>query len=225
MDFNNGSRKDFNNFYEESFKRLKESKSEYLILDFRGHDGGADQYGEDLAKYISAKPFRKMKKTIWKVTPEFKQAFDRRFVPKGIRWFKPIYLFNEYSKVFYGANSYDTIVVEPEFKFPNKESERFTGNVFLIIDHNTFSAGSIFAEMFKHFKMGTVVGQPSGNLTSFNGFALSEYVLPNSKLTIKVSSAYNIANSGNEGLQTVVPDVFIDANDDPIQFIEKSLID
>lgn len=224
IDFDNGSRSDYNNFYEESFKKLKEKKIKNLIIDFRNHTGGADQYGEDLAKYIAKKPFRKLHEAFWKITPEFKEAFDRRFVPKGIRWFKPIYLINEYSKVFYGKEPTDLVIVRPEFKQPLPEKERFEGRVFLITNHNTFSAGSVFAEMFKYYDMGTIIGQPTGNLCSFNGFALSEHVLPNSKITFQVSSVYNIANSGEEGLKTVVPDRILETHVDPIDYISNQLI-
>jgi hypothetical protein len=221
----NGTQSEINHFYVNSFNKLREKESGYLILDFRGHRGGADSYGEDLAQYIAEKPFRKLSKAYWKITPEFKESFDKRFIPRGIRWFKPIYLVNEYSKVFYGIEPTVTVTVNYELKIPYPEEERFQGEVFLITDHNTFSAGSIFAEMFKHFDMGTVVGQPTGNLYSFNGFALVESTLPNSKLTFQISSVYNVANNGEEGLKSVQPDYFIDSSEDPLNYILHNLIE
>jgi hypothetical protein len=99
----NGDENEIEHFYKQSFKSLLDHNSSHLILDFRGHIGGADSYGENLAKYFAKEPFRKLSKAYWKITPEFKEAFDRKFVPKSIRWFKPIYLVNEYSSIFYGA--------------------------------------------------------------------------------------------------------------------------
>lgn len=220
----NGGRADFKRFCEESFQQLREQEAKYLILDFRHHSGGADQYGEDLAQYIATQPFRKLAKAYWKITPEFKQVFDRRFVPKGIRWFKPIYLINEYSSVFYGAEPDEMVTVNYEFKDPLPEAERFTGQVFLVTGHHTFSAASIFAEMFNHFDMGTSVGQPTGNLCSFNGFALAECVLPHSKLTFQVSSVYNVANNGEEGQVSVEPDIFVPRQEDPLAYILNHLL-
>lgn len=219
-----GGQKEINEFYDDAFHQLKERGSNLLILDFRGHSGGRDSYGEDLAKYFASKPFRKLSKAYWKITPEFKEAFDRRFIPKGIRWFKPIYLINEYSKVFYGADPMEMVTIDYAFQDPLPMENRFQGEVFLITDHTTFSAGSIFAEMFKHFNMGTIVGQPTGNLYSFNGFALANFTLPNSKLTYQVSSVYNLANSKEEGQKSVEPDFFIDPAKDPVSVILKELI-
>ncbi|MFC4633230.1 S41 family peptidase [Dokdonia ponticola] len=220
----NGDEKEIEAFYKQSFQRLKERNASHLILDFRGHKGGSDSYGEHLAAYFAKEPYRKLSKGYWKITPEFKEAFDRKFVPKSVRWFKPIYLVNEYASVFYGAAANEVVTVDYEFKNPLPEEERFLGDVYLITDHNTFSAGSIFTEMFKYYKMGTVIGQPTGNLYSFNGFALATFTLPNSKLTFQVSSVYNIANNEEEGLQSVAPDYLIDASTDPLQYISENLI-
>ncbi|NVJ87460.1 MAG: hypothetical protein HWE15_14215 [Algoriphagus sp.] len=220
----NGDEDEILTFYEESFNAMKEANTTHLIIDFRGHQGGADNYGEHLAKYIARQPFRKLSKAYWKITPEFKEAFDRRFVPKGIRWFKPIYLVNEYSSVFYGAKPNELITVTYKMKKPLPEKERFLGEVYLITDHQTFSAASIFAEMFKYFKMGKIIGQPTGNLYSFNGFALVNPTLPHSKISFQVSSVYNIANNQEQGLQSVEPDIFIDPKDDPNTYILENLI-
>lgn len=219
-----GGQSEINDFYENSFSKIRERNSDYLILDFRGHSGGADSYGEDLAKYISQEPFRKLSKAYWKITPDFKEAFDRRFIPKSIRWFKPIYLMNEYSEIFYGAEPNEIVTVNYELKEPLAENKRFQGEVFLITDYNTFSAGSIFAEMFKHFNMGKVVGEPTGNLYSFNGFALTNFTLPNSKLSYQISSVYNIANNEEEGLMSVQPDYYVDGSQDPLNYIFENLI-
>ncbi len=221
----NGSETEINDFYEESFRKMKEKGSKNLIIDIRGHSGGADSYGENLVKYFAPKPFRKLAKAYWKITPEFKNAFDRKFVPKGIRWFKPIYLVNEYSSVFYGADLNETVTVEYELKKPLPAEEQFQGEVFLITDHKTFSAGSILAEMFSHYEMGTVVGQPTGNLQSFNGFALTESILPNSKLTFQVSSVYNLANSGEEGYRSVEPDILLNDSINPVSYVLESLVE
>jgi hypothetical protein len=220
----NGDEKKIKDFYKQSFKSLSENNSSHLILDFRGHSGGADSYGEHLAKYFSKVPYRKLSKAYWKITPEFKEAFDRKFVPKSIRWFKPIYLLNEYSSIFYGAEPNELVTLNYEMKNPLSEEKRFLGNVYLVTDHNTFSAGSIFAEMFKYYNMGRIIGQPTGNLYSFNGFALSNFILPNSKLSYQVSSVYNVANNGEEEMKSVEPDIIIDIEDDPLEYIIENLL-
>jgi hypothetical protein len=221
----NGAESEIIEFYEKSFKLLEEKKSTDLILDFRGHNGGADSYGEHLAKHFAQQPFKKLSKANWKITPEFKEAFDRKFVPKSIRWFKPIYLVNEYSSIFYGAEPNELVTVNYEMKNPLSEEKRFLGNVYLITDHNTFSAGSIFAEMFKYYNMGRIIGQPTGNLYSFNGFAMADFTLPNSKLSYQVSSVYNVANSEEEGMKSVEPDIIIDIEKDPLKYIIDNLLD
>ncbi len=220
----NGDENEIKNFFKQSFRSLAEHNISHLILDFRRHSGGTDSYGEHLAKYFAKEPFRKLSKAYWKITPEFKEAFDRRFVPETIRWFKPIYLVNEYSRIFYGAKQNEMVTVNYELKQPLPEEERFHGNVYLITDHNTFSAGSIFAEMFKYYNMGKIIGQPTGNLYSFNGFALANFTLPHSKLSYQVSSVYNVANNQEEGLKSVEPDDSIGLEEDPLEYIIDTYI-
>ncbi|ALM08570.1 hypothetical protein SB49_12710 [Sediminicola sp. YIK13] len=220
----NSDEKEIKNFYKQSFKSLVENNSSHIILDFRGHKGGADSFGEHLAKYFAKEPFRKLSKAYWKITPEFKEAFDRKFIPISIRWFKPVYLVNGYSSIFYGAKKNELVTVNYEMNKPLSEEERFLGNVYLITDHNTFSAGSIFAEMFKFYNMGKIVGQPTGNLYSFNGFALTNFTLPYSKLSFQVSSVYNIANNEYEGMKSVQPDDIIDLKENPVDYIIETYI-
>ncbi|ALM06398.1 hypothetical protein SB49_00130 [Sediminicola sp. YIK13] len=221
----NGDETEIKDFYKQSFKSLSKNNSSNLILDFRGHKGGSDSYGEHLAKYFSKEPYRKLSKAYWKITPEFKEAFDRRFIPRSIRWFKPIYLVNEYSSIFYGAEPNELVTINYEMKNPLSEEKRFLGNIYLITDHNTFSAGSIFAEMFKYYNMGKIIGQPTGNLYSFNGFALADFTLPNSKLSYQVSSVYNVANNEEKGMKSVEPDIIIDLEIDPLEYIIENLLD
>ncbi|UJP65744.1 S41 family peptidase [Mongoliitalea daihaiensis] len=220
-----GDEKEIKRFYKQSFQTLKNNNSAHLIIDVRGHTGGADSYGEHLARYFATEPFRKLSKAYWKITPEFKEAFDRKFVPKSIRWFKPIYLVNEYASIFYGAKLNEMVEVNYEMIHPLPLTERFIGNVYLITDHNTFSAGSIFAEMFKFYNMGQVIGQATGNLYSFNGFALAHFALPNSKLTYQISSVYNLANKKEEGMKSVEPDEFLNLEVDPVNYIFRNYID
>lgn len=219
-----GSARSTKDFYAHCFQSLAASNATHLVLDFRGHRGGVDSYGEQLATYFAKQPFRKLSKAYWKVTPEFKEAFDTRFVPKIIRWFKPVYLLDEYARVFYGSQANECVTVNYPLKNPLPEEERFQGAVYLITDHNTFSAGSIFAEMFKYYQMGTIVGQPTGNLASFNGFALAEFTLPHSNLLFKVSSVYNIANNEALGMKPVAPDIFLDRTEDPVAYVIENLV-
>ena len=109
-------------------------------------------------------------------------------------------------------------------KKPLPIKERFLGSVYLITDHNTFSAGSIFAEMFKFYNMGKIIGQPTGNLYSFNGFALANFTLPNSNLSFQVSSVYNFANNEEEGMKSVEPDDIINLEEDPLNYIIETYI-
>jgi C-terminal processing protease CtpA/Prc len=90
---------------------------------------------------------------------------------------------------------------------PKKQNERFSGNIYLLIIGQTFSSAADFANAFKFYKTGKVIGSESG------GFIISagEFVerqLPNSKLILNVSSTidYNVGATTEKDIHGVIPD-------------------
>ena len=220
----NSSRKEAKKRYREIFKQITRNGTENLIIDFRNHDGGDDRQGDDLAKYISNKPYKRLEKTLWKITPEYISAFEQRFIPKSVRWMKPLYLINEYSSPLVKGSKSELYEVKYKEKKPFREKKRFKGNVFLLINNNTFSAGSVFATMFRDYDMGKIIGQSSGNLSSFSAFALVEHHLPNSKFKFRISSAYSVRINGDEGLNSLEPDISLDRHTDALDYTVKKII-
>ena len=73
-------------------------------------------------------------------------------------------------------------------------------------------------------RMRTIVGQSSGNLTSFSAYALVEWYLPNSKIKFRVSSAYSIGINGDESLNSVETDIPLDPKVDMLNYTEQLII-
>ena len=66
------------------------------------------------------------------------------------------------------------------------EEGRFTGNVYLLTSHQTFSSAGSFAWAFKAFGMGTIVGEETGGMNVCFGDILP-YRLPVSGLVCSIS--------------------------------------
>ncbi|GMN08256.1 hypothetical protein MTsPCn5_36450 [Croceitalea sp. MTPC5] len=220
----NANRKNAKRRYKETFKAINEKHTDHLILDFRNHDGGQDLLGEDLARYLYNKPFKRLKKTLWKVTPEYQKAFEKKYIPKALRWIKPLYLLNPYSKVLLKKKK-NKGLYELDYKTtkPHRKAKRFKGNVYLLINNNTFSAGSVFAGMFQDYGMGEVIGQETGNLSSFSAYALVTHQLPNSKIKFRISSAYSVRTNGDESKTPVEPDIRIATELDGLDYLLKKI--
>lgn len=223
-DFNKHGRKYYRQKYAEAFTKIKQSKVAHLVLDFRGHNGGDARYGEDLARYISQKPFRASSVTQWKVSKAFKRRFAQMYIPGVLRWCRPLYVVNKHTRQIWRTKNGQVANVRHKTIKPYRANKRFKGQVFLLTDHFTFSAGSIFAAMFKDHQMGVMVGQPTGNLSSFFADPLMWYRLPNSGIRFQVSASFIVRPNGKRERKTVEPNVLVKNGEDALEVVLKRYI-
>lgn len=103
---------------------------------------------------------------------------------------------------------------EKTYKTPNPSKLAFGGNVYVLVNGKTFSAGSILARYLKEYAKATVIGEETG--TRYEGFAAGSkqlIILTNSQLRIGIPR-YHIffpqsskQSTSNRGL---LPDFWID---------------
>lgn len=217
-DFYTHGRKYYRQKAAKVFTQLNQkSSNRHLIIDFRGHDGGDARYAEDFARYLATRPFRAMSQTQWKVTKAFKRRFAKMYIPGILRWCRPLYVVNKHTRNIWRTKNGKIATVYHKTIQPLAARKRFRGKIYLLTDHFTFSAGSIFAAMFKDYKMGTIIGRPTGSLSSFFADPIMWHRLPNSRITFQVSASYQIRPNGDKSLQTVQPDVFVAQKEDILQ--------
>lgn len=219
-DFYSTSKKNYKKRFDNFFKLLKEKPHiKYLIIDNRTNDGGDDIYAEYLCRYFANEPFRSAKTSYWYVTPQFKKTFKRSFIPAAVRWILPIYLFNKHTRSIYlGGKKNELAEVKKSFTKPFPEKKQFGGEVIMLNDVGTFSAASMFAAMFKDFNMGTIIGRPTGNISSFYANDIMRGRLSNSRIPIEVSTSYNVRPNGDESLNSIQPDIYVKEGKDILEF-------
>ncbi len=212
-------KKYYKNAFDEAFDRINAQPGiKYLIIDNRFNDGGDDTYAEYLCRYFADQPFRSVARSYWYVTPEFKDRFKRAFIPGAVRWMRPLYWFNKHTKAIWGAKDGELAEVKKKFTKPFKDSKQFQGEVIMLNEVGTFSAGSMFAAMFKDFEMGTIIGRPTGNISSFFANNIMRGRLSRSRLPIEVSTSYNVRPNGDESLRSIQPDVYVKEGEDILEF-------
>lgn len=86
----------------------------------------------------------------------------------------------------------------------------FDGNVFLLTDTGSFSSSMLFAQYVKDNKLGTIIGEPPGNIP--NGYGeIATFSLPNSGLYFQVSTKqFFRADKSNTDL-LIMPDIECDS--------------
>jgi len=207
--FNNFEMRDkFDKFLKNTFTKIKTKKYRYLIIDLRNNGGGDSKIAEYLLNYITDKPYRYFGELQSKVS---------KYTLKYVKEDSP----NEEFKIDSIYTYKDTA------KSPPKNPLRFKGKVFVLISNFTFSEASNFAEVVKYFKIGTLVGEESGDPPAHYG-GVCPVNLPNSHLNLDVSWQYVVDANGDTTYvhHGVMPDIYIktDAKDirkgnDPV--IEK----
>lgn len=212
-------KKYYKNAFDDAFERINTMPGiKYLIIDNRFNDGGDDTYAEYLCRYFANQPFRSIARSYWYVTPEFKDRFKRAFIPSAVRWMRPIYIFNKHTRAIWRAKEGELAEVKKKFTKPFKPSKQFGGEVLLLTDVGTFSAGSMLAAMFKDFDMGTIIGRPTGNISSFFANNIMRGRLSRSRLPIEVSTSYNVRPNEDESLRSIQPDVYVEEGRDILKF-------
>jgi C-terminal processing protease CtpA/Prc len=89
---------------------------------------------------------------------------------------------------------------------------RFNGQIILLTSASTFSSAADFANCFKHYKMGTIIGEETGGWVDCYG-DLIPATLPNTKLQMNISDKFFIAvGSDGTGNHGVYPDVEVSSD-------------
>ena len=214
-----GRPKAFHKKFEEAFAFFHESGAQQLIIDARNHGGGDSRIGKDLARYFADAPFKQFAYSEWKATPQFKENFKAIFLPKSVHWAVPVLKgLNPHFKAIYSAEDHANARVEYKPVKPYRGKRAFTGEVFLLMDKNTFSAGTCFAAIVKDYNMATIIGQESGNLANFHADGLIRFNLPVSGLHLQVSTSYLVRPNGDESQTPVQPDVKLAENIDALEY-------
>lgn len=208
--------KSFNNL--EKFKKLlnnmfneiAEKNIQNLIIDLRGNGGGNSALGDELLKHLLNRPFTQYEKTLIKYSKPSKKYFSE------LTDIDSIYL-KEYLLKTDGV--IDTIYKKDKLITPYEFKNKFKGKVYLLINSTTYSSAADFAQAFKYYSLGKIVGNVTGGEIISKGEAI-KIQLPNSKLYAYISSSidYNIGASYND-YEGVKPDYEV-GNDDAMKFIE-----
>ncbi len=180
---------DYRKCYEEAFAKIKNTKSETLILDIRNNTGGRLSEIADLYGYLSDTSFVFMDKT--EVTMKTSLLHADYFKGGGITSkllkvvIAPIY----YPFQFFRVKNIDgNYFYNSESSLQKIKDNAFKGKIYVLINGGCFSASSIISSNLKGSKRAIFVGEETGG--TYNGTVAGQMPLikiPNSKLNIKIA--------------------------------------
>ena len=176
-------------FLDSVFKHLKASQIPNLVLDIRNNPGGNNPNDLKLFTYLAKKPFRENKEAfiafkkvplpeyfVWNSGDRQNQKRERKYQEK--EWQKE---FSIHKEGKYIQNQSLNPYWQPD-------SNRFVGDVYVLIDENVGSAASHFAAHVRNNSDATLVGvETVGGYYEHNGHIPVEYELPGSKIRTRFS--------------------------------------
>lgn len=193
----------FEVFLKKTFKEIDDKKIRKLIVDIRENSGGDSRLNDLLLSYITTKPYRQSSGRYWKVSKLAKAIYKQKNYENH---------FGEEFMDLYNGSEDGTIIekLDEGLTYPQMPTNYFSGKTCFLIGPNTFSSANFLADAIKTYKISTLIGSVTGELTNDFGEVIY-FLLPHSVNIVYVSSTYDIGANGNPNFfQAVDPDIQVD---------------
>ncbi|SFA47624.1 Peptidase family S41 [Pedobacter suwonensis] len=177
-----GGRKGFKEFLARGFQDIAHHKIKHLIIDIRKNEGGAQAMEDHLMSYLVDKEYPKYQ---YAEIPSFTYSFldytDYRNKESQDDFEKDL------KAEFYRSNDGRYLDLPGKYKSDTPQTNRFKGNLYILISGLSFSGGSEFAALAKNYTNARFIGEETGGgyYGNTSGFFIN-YTLPNSKLTGRI---------------------------------------
>ena len=199
----------FNTFAEQAFQRLADEAIDALIIDIRDNSGGRSVVVDALLGYLTDRAYSQYRQIDIRVSKNLCEHYRQQSSPQ-------VDLIKDHP--------FDTLLsVGPQMTDPSVQEHRFRGRVVLLTNGRTYSGAATLAGVFKHLKLGTIVGEETGGTIEYYGDFWLMY-LPHSGLQFHVSPKRFVQYGGSDMSRGVLPDVIIRDVDDAIMTFAFDLV-
>lgn len=193
-----------------------------IIIDLRGCPGGNGLRTFDAADHLIDTSYSASKKMTFRTSKVLKD-YVRYYIQDHLyKQNKPI---DEWKTMLYSTgirqDEYDDIykiILDSDLNAycdvgnhshsPDSKVSKYRGRVFLLVDHRSFSAAVVFASVFRHYDLATVVGRETGGRIDLFSDAV-DIELPKTGLISKVPTA-TLTLHGEIPDRGVIPDIEVD---------------
>lgn len=160
--------RDFESFLDQVFRKIEKDEVHSLILDVRRNTGGFTFAVADLVHRLTEKPFKITARSEMKVSKSFRE-FYQTYVP-GINFRRGLITQHSFSIADLFQHKPGEYIIEQD---TYKESarniyHRFKGDLYLLIDGQSFSASASLAAVFRCYQLGLIVGSETGGTRVFH---------------------------------------------------------
>ena len=204
----------YKNFIDSSFIVINNGVTQNLIIDLRNNLGGGNDFSDYLISYIADKPF------YWNAEFSLKSSEILKEQVKSIydttEHFWQSVLNHQNGEIY----SYEFEAYQPQGK-----NNRFEGNVFVLINRQSYSQAAVTAAQIQDYGFATLVGEETAEFLSLYASQFG-FLLPNTKIEVKVAKGYIVRVNGSKIAEGVIPDIYINDYllDEEDEILNKLLI-
>lgn len=202
--------KEYNDLLLKSFSSIKDEKIKNLIIDIRDNGGGNANLVSTLVNYLTDKPYittsssqiktNEMTKKCYTTRPVFINAWSQARKAEG-----DSEVFQKIAESIFEKPSGTVTDFPKDEVIPINNEKRFSGNLYVLTSHDTFSSATGFSVIIKDNKIGCIVGEEtSDNPTDYGCIMLFE--LPHTKINIQNSTEYTVRPAAYDDEHGVIPD-------------------
>ena len=192
---------EFCHFIDSSFTTFRKMKTKSLIIDLRNNLGGSSDFSDYMISFFASKPFSFFSKLKVRTNRMIKEFWKNINIPSA-EGLKQAILLHENGSCFE--------VFLPDYR-PQPDSIKFTGKVYVLINHLSFSNTTLVASMIEDYKLGKLIGEETPDFVSCYG-STHQFILPNTQIMVTYPMSYFIRVSGDATPQSVKPDYEVEDN-------------
>ena len=193
-----GDENDYQRFIDSAFSAINKKTPKNLIVDLRNNAGGNNSFSDYLISYIANKPFQWNSRFSLKTSKYLKQN-TRKNNDTTNAYFQEI-LKHQNGEIF----SYSFEEMQPQ-----ELQKRYKGNVFTLINRQTYSQAAVAASLIQDYQFATLVGEETGDFPTLYA-SLFTVELPNTKTPVKIPKGYIVRVNKSEKAEGVIPEIHID---------------
>ena len=197
-------------FYRQTFRYIKNTGINNVVLDIRSNGGGRIRLSTLLTKYVTRVNF-KVADTAFAVTKSLR-PYSKYIKGSFINNLGLFLLTKKNKDGLYHFGHWERKVYKP------KTANNYAGNLYVLINGNTFSAASLFSNAVKGQPGIVLVGEETGGgWHGNNGILIPDIILPNTHLKVRLPLfrlvQYNHVPKDGRGVQ---PDIYLGTNYDAL---------
>lgn len=197
-------------FYRQTFRYIKKAGINNVVLDIRSNGGGRIRLSTLLTKYVSRTNF-KVADTSFAIAKSLR-PYSKYIKQHFINNLGLFFLTKKNKDGLYHFGHWERKMYKPKTK------NNYAGNLYVLINGNTFSAAALFSNAVKSQANITLIGEETGGgWHGNNGILIPDITLPNTHIKVRLPLfrlvQYNHVPKNGRG---IAPDIYIGTNYDAL---------